>query len=225
MLSLWKRFKKKKINLKIIIFDFSRRMVGYDSGLAVVAFSHRSRDGRLRLGTRRRFLLASVKLRSATTLDDVYLEHGRRRWDCHCFLSSVEFHSIPANKELACDGGGEIDENRWKFKAFFNEDESFAFDVPTNEPKTLNSPSGPSAHGDGSERRWRSRWLSLVPRWSFWDCSSRTDQGQAKVAKKTSIESLGRSSSSRGFRVSGEPQRDRAKLLRRVPSRTRLLLQ
>ncbi|KAF3519835.1 hypothetical protein F2Q69_00046050 [Brassica cretica] len=54
-------------------------------------------------------------------------------------------------------GARDIDHNRSKFEAFFNQHESFAFDVPTNEPKTLSSPSGPSAHGDGSERRWRSR--------------------------------------------------------------------
>ncbi|WZZ63652.1 hypothetical protein YC2023_075022 [Brassica napus] len=38
-------------------------------------------------------------------------------------------------------GARDIDHNRSKFEAFFNQHESFAFDVPTNEPKTLSSPS------------------------------------------------------------------------------------
>ncbi|KAF3602096.1 hypothetical protein F2Q69_00036360 [Brassica cretica] len=39
-------------------------------------------------------------------------------------------------------GARDIDHNWSKFEAFFNQHECFAFDVPTNEPKTLSSPSG-----------------------------------------------------------------------------------
>ena len=97
-----------------------------------------------------------------------------------CFLTKTRFWFY---------GEGEIDDNRLKFEAFFNEDEGFAFDVPANEPKTLSS--------FGSRR-----WLGAAMAISMIESRSAvkllgllfsTDQGQAKVAKKTRRESLGRS--------------------------------